>query len=103
MTEFNFNNLPEAMAILVQKVSNLENLLLTAKNSPKFNGDNPNASTQWINDADAAKMLNICKRQLYNLRVTGVLGFARLNGKNMYKISDIDRLLEKHYVKSFKK
>jgi hypothetical protein len=84
------------------RLSNIENLLLDLKHSPNANTNHSIVANQWISDPDAAKMLKVCTRQMYNLRITGELGFTKINGKVFYKISDIEFLLEKNYVKSFK-
>ena len=51
----------------------------------------------WIDGQQVMDTLKISRRTLQSLRSTGVLPFARLNGKCYYKTSDLKHLLDKNY------
>ncbi len=42
-------------------------------------------------------MLHISSRTLQDYRDRGLIGFYKLEGKILYKLSDIQEMLEKHY------
>lgn len=56
----------------------------------------------WLTEQEAAALLNISRRQVYNMRVNGRIGATCLNGKQMYKIQEINSILEANYTKPFK-
>lgn len=49
---------------------------------------------------DVCQILKISKRTLQSYRDSKILGFTQISGKIYFKASDIQELLEKHYVKS---
>jgi hypothetical protein len=53
-----------------------------------------NENKQWLRSADVRKMLSISAGTLQNLRITGVLSFAKVGGIMLYKYADIVALLE---------
>ena len=56
----------------------------------------------WLTEPEVAVLLNVSRRQIYNMRVTGKLGASCVNGKQLYKLQDINNILEKAYNKPFK-
>lgn len=56
----------------------------------------------WLNELEVAALLNISRRQVYNMRVNGKLGASCVNGKQMYRLQDVNNVLEINYNKPFK-
>jgi hypothetical protein len=54
---------------------------------------------QWLIGEQVMKMLSISKRTLQTYRDTGILGSSCFGGKFYYHQTEIEELLEKHYVK----
>lgn len=55
---------------------------------------------KWIDGQEMMMTLHISKRTLQTLRDTGILKYSRINGKLFYKVSDLEKLLEKNYSQS---
>jgi predicted site-specific integrase-resolvase len=68
--------------------------MVTAK-KPQLKGD------MYLNNKDVCKLLHISSRTLQEYRDKGTIAFIRLEGKNLYKQSDIDKLLEDNYFPVF--
>jgi predicted site-specific integrase-resolvase len=49
-----------------------------------------------------SKKLNVSLRTLQEWRDTGLIPFIQIKGKIIYRQSDIDKLLQKHYFESWK-
>ena len=47
------------------------------------------------------KVLSICRRSAQNLRDSGKLTFYKVGGKIYYRLSDINKMLDNHSIKSF--
>lgn len=56
----------------------------------------------YLTDKEVAARLHISKRTLQDYRNTGVLPYFIIGGKVLYRASDIQTLLERHYRKSIK-
>lgn len=52
----------------------------------------------WVTGKDIMDMLGISKRKLQSSRDNKTLPFAKLDGKFYYKMSDLEKLLDKHYA-----
>lgn len=52
---------------------------------------------EWIDGQDVMQTLHISKRTLQSLRDSGTLPYSRINGKFYYKLSDLERLMERNY------
>ena len=57
----------------------------------------------WISDPDLASVIGLTRRQLFNLRMSGVLGFVKFSGRVFYKVSQINEYMEKNYLPPFAK
>lgn len=55
----------------------------------------------YIADKDLSERLKVCKRTLQEYRDKGLLPFYQLEGKILYKESDVQKLLESVYRKGF--
>lgn len=60
-----------------------------------FNGE------YYLNNEELALRLHVSKRTLQDYRDKGIIPFIALEGKILYKESDIERLLQENYVKAF--
>ncbi len=47
------------------------------------------------------KVLSICRRTAQNLRNSGKLTYYKVGGKILYRLSDINKMLDNHSIKSF--
>ena len=52
--------------------------------------------------SEVSKKLNVSLRTLQEWRDTGLIPFIQIKGKIIYRQSDIDKLLQKHYFESWK-
>lgn len=48
---------------------------------------------RWLDNQEVCLMLGITKRTLQSYKDKGLLPFSKLNRKNYYKLSDVQRLL----------
>lgn len=48
---------------------------------------------KWLDNQEVCLMLGISKRTLQSYKDKGLLSFSKLNRKNYYKLSDVQRLL----------
>ncbi|KKB56351.1 MULTISPECIES: helix-turn-helix domain-containing protein [Bacteroidales] len=63
---------------------------------PHLNGE------RFLSNNEVSKKLNVSLRTLQEWRDTGLIPFIQIKGKIIYRQSDIDKLLQKHYFKSWK-
>lgn len=54
----------------------------------------------WLDISEACLLLKISKRTLQSYRDNQVLSFSQIGGKIYFKASDIENLLNSHYVVS---
>ena len=60
-------------------------------NRPLFNGE------RFLSDKELSDLLKISRRCLQDYRDQGRISYIRLGGKILYKVSDIEKLLEDNY------
>ncbi len=53
---------------------------------------------EWIDAEIVCRMLNISRRTLQEYRTEGVIPYYRINGKILYRESDIEKLLQDNYI-----
>ena len=53
---------------------------------------------EWISNPEAAEMLRVTPRTLQNYRDNGILPFSQVGSKIYYKVSDLKKHLDSHYV-----
>ena len=63
---------------------------------PHLNGE------RFLSNNEVSKKLNVSLRTLQEWRDTGLIPFIQIKGKIIYRQSDIDKLLQKHYFESWK-
>ena len=56
-------------------------------------------SIEWVDGTYMMKRLGITQRTLYSYRQKGILPYSQIGGIHYYKTSDIDAVLEYHYIK----
>jgi phage pi2 protein 07 len=57
----------------------------------------------YLDISDTCQLLKISKRLLQQYRNDGVLNFSQIGGKIYFRASDINELLDSHYVDSKRK
>ncbi len=62
---------------------------------PLFKGE------RYLTNNDLENMLHISKRTLQEYRVNGKLAFIKLEGKILYRESDVLKMLDDNYYKAF--
>jgi hypothetical protein len=60
----------------------------------------PDPSTVWLNNDEAAQLLDISFRTLQRLRSGGELTYSLRGGRVRYLLSEVQKLLHGHVVKS---
>ncbi len=60
-----------------------------------FNGE------LYLSDKEVSERLKICRRTLQEWRNKGVISYIKFEGKIIYRESDLQRLIENHYIKAF--
>lgn len=56
----------------------------------------------FLSNNEVSKKLSVSLRTLQEWRDTGLIPFIQIKGKIIYRQSDIDKLLQKHYFESWK-
>lgn len=57
---------------------------------------------KYLTNNDVSKLLNISIRSLQDWRDNGTVGYIQISGKILYRQSDILKLLEDNYEKSWR-
>lgn len=68
---------------------------IVENNRPPLNGE------RYVTDKELAQLLKISRRTLQEYRNNGILPYYQLGGKILYKESDVEKLLEDNYYKTF--
>ena len=84
----------EFISSLDSMLSGIESIVKHYK--PHLNGE------RFLSNPEVSKKLNVRQRTLQEGRDTGLLPFIQIKGKIIYRHSDIDKLLQKHYFESWK-
>ena len=82
-------------------ISSLDSMLIGIESivkhyKPHLNGE------RFLSNNEVSKKLNVSLRTLQKWRDTGLIPFIQIKGKIIYRQSDIDELLQKHYFESWK-
>lgn len=91
------SNSPEVKELfeVVDKIqSNLENP--TTINKSSISGE------RFLDNNEVCEMLHLSSRTLQDYRNKGLLAFYKLEGKILYKLSDIQKMLEQNYYDAWK-
>lgn len=84
----------EFISSLDSMLSGIESIVKHYK--PHLNGE------RFLSNNEVSKKLNVSLRTLQEWRDTGLIPFIQIKGKIIYRQSDIDKLLPKHYFESWK-
>lgn len=57
---------------------------------------------KYLTNQDVSKLLNLSTRTLQDWRDNGTIGYIQISGKILYRQSDILKLLEDNYEKSWR-
>ena len=79
---------------LVQRLDEIT-IKLNAKNDPK--------KDTFLDNQEFLLLMKISKRTAQTWRDEGRISFSQVGNKIYYKISDVEKLLNEHYNKSFSK
>ena len=71
----------------------IERLLKNSK--PTFYGE------RYLTDREVSERLKISRRTLQDYRTMGYISYYQLGGKILYRESDIQKMLDENYRKSF--
>ena len=75
--------------VVLLKKSDLEGFLMSLSVIKKY-----------LTVDEAAKYLSISRKQIYNLRAGNKIPYYKLEGKILFKISELDKFIEKNKVES---
>jgi hypothetical protein len=87
------NEILNMIMMLPQNIDILKLYMLSLKKQGRI-------KLKWVDSRIAMQYLHICKKTLKKLRDRGSLPYSRINGKFYYKLSDIEKLLQKNYLAS---
>jgi hypothetical protein len=62
--------------------------------------ENGETSDGWVDSYEVCTFLKISVRTLQRLRAKGEINYSRISGKNFYRISEIQRLLNERLIRS---
>jgi excisionase family DNA binding protein len=57
----------------------------------------------WLTNQEVAKVLNVTPRTLQNYRDKGIISFSQVGSKIYYKVADIEKHLESHYINELRR
>jgi len=76
----------------------LQNQKSNFKTDPVYPTEKLDEGDQWLNTAEVCKILKVSKRTVQNLRDNFILPYTRVGRKILFRLSDVNKLLEKNYV-----
>ena len=59
-------------------------------------------SERYLTDREVSEILKVSRRTLQEYRNEGILPYIPLGGKVLYRESDLEKLLEKHYHPAYR-
>lgn len=84
----------QAYKELLSKLDAINHRLTEKEKEPK---------EKWLDNQELMQLLKISKRTAQHYRDHGLISFSQVGAKIYYRLSDVEELLKKHYVKAFKK
>ena len=90
----------EAIIITKDQFSDLMSKLDTIQSQLNFKND-PKKET-FLDNQEFLLLMKISKRTAQTWRDEGKISFSQVGSKIYYKLSDVEKLLQEHYNKSFK-
>ncbi len=65
--------------------------------------DSKKPSDAYLDNQEFLLLMKISKRTAQTWRDEGKISFSQVGNKIYYKLSDVEELMQKHYIKAFKK
>jgi hypothetical protein len=90
----------EAVILSKEQFTELKGSIDEIKN--KIENQNKKPHEVFIDNQEFLIMMKISKRTAQTWRDEGKISFSQVGNKIYYKLSDVEVLLNQHYVKSFK-
>lgn len=69
----------------------------------KIDNQNKKPHEVFVDNQEFLMMMKISKRTAQTWRDEGKVSFSQVGNKIYYKQSDVEELMQKHYIKAFKK
>ena len=91
--EYYAEKIEEAVASLNQNLISINEII--NKHQPTINND------RYYTDKELSNLLKVSRRTLQDYRSTGIISYILLSGKVLYKESDVFKLLNDNYCKSY--
>jgi len=91
----------EAIILSKNQYNELLNKIDEVKTSLEVKQKNP--QDVFVDNQEFLQLMNISKRTAQTWRDEGVVSFSQIGSKIYYRMSDVEKLLEKNYRKAFKK
>ena len=90
----------EAIIITKDQFSDLMSKLDTIQS--QINSKNDPKKETFLDNQEFLLLMKISKRTAQTWRDEGKISFSQVGSKIYYKLSDVEKLLQEHYNKSFK-
>lgn len=91
----------EAVILSKDQFSSLSNSIDEIKRVIIKDSKKPNET--YLDNQEFLLLMKISKRTAQTWRDEGKISFSQVGNKIYYKLSDVEELLNKHYIKAFKK
>ena len=91
----------EAIILSKNQYEEILNKIDEVKSSLEEKQKNP--KDIFVDNQEFLQLMNISKRTAQTWRDEGVVSFSQIGSKIYYRMSDVEKLLEKNYRKAFKK
>lgn len=91
----------EAIILSKNQYEELLNKIDEVKSSLEEKQKNP--KDIFVDNQEFLQLMNISKRTAQTWRDEGVVSFSQIGSKIYYRMSDVEKLLERNYRKAFKK
>lgn len=69
----------------------------------KITAENKKPSENYLDNQEFLLLMKISKRTAQTWRDEGKISFSQVGNKIYYRLSDVEELMQKHYIKAFKK
>lgn len=80
--------------LLVEKLKKLTDVLADKQKNPE---------DTFLDNQEFMQLMNISKRTAQTWRDEGIISFSQIGSKIYYRMSDVQKLLDNNYKKSFRK
>lgn len=80
---------------LVAKINTISKFVMAYEEREKGN-----QTDGWVDSYEVSTFLKISPRTLQRLRSSGAISYSRIRGKNFYKLSEVNRMLNEKRIRS---